>query len=501
MSCVSDDTILALADGSIDERAREAALAHVDACDLCRELVADVLRDHEPPQGETGTSQHRLVVLPRPGDTIGRYVLLEWIASGGMGMVFSAYDPELDRRVAVKLIAPRAEEPIAEELRERLNREARAMARIRHEHVVRVYDVGRVQGSVYLVMEFVDGETLAAAATKTRSWEETLALYLQAGRGLAEAHRVDVVHRDFKPANVLVDRRGHARVADFGLAALVAQAERRESARWIVPEVSVGSFASRAGRIVGTEAFMAPEQARGEATHQSDQFSFCVALDRALARHGDAAPASVRQVVRRGMAALPVDRYPTMNDLLRAITASTARHGLMSRARRIQVIVLALAALFVTLPVVLGATKDGATWLSPRRLTVTAVVEAAAFVLVARLRRDLWSDRVFGPILRISAAVFAVEMVVALGMSATLRTSIVPLWLLLHAFAAAVAAIVVDSSIAVSAAAVCGLFVASCAFPSAQAALLLASAVVIAAGIAVLVRRRAQRQAAGASSE
>jgi len=201
-----------------------------------------------------------------PGRSIGRYVILSTLGEGGMGVVFAAYDPELDRRVAVKVLRERVGD--AAELRARLMREAQAMARLSHPNVVSVHDVGRFEDRVFVAMEFVEGRTLGEwVKEKPRSWREVLAVFLQAGKGLAAAHSAGLVHRDFKPGNVLVGKSGSVKVMDFGLA--FAQGDRAASG------IAMG----------GTPAYMAPEQLRGETPDaRADQYSFCVALYEALAR-------------------------------------------------------------------------------------------------------------------------------------------------------------------------------------------------------------------------
>src|SRR5262249_15207062 len=143
---------------------------------------------------------------------IGRYVLLRELGAGGVGVVWAAHDPELERDVAIKLLrdpAPRWDALIAE---------ARAMARLRHPNVVTVHDAGRADDRVYLVMEIVDGANAASWMRAPRTVAERVRVIVEAGHGLAAAHAAGIVHRDFKPSNILVDQRGAARVTDFGLA-------------------------------------------------------------------------------------------------------------------------------------------------------------------------------------------------------------------------------------------------------------------------------------------
>jgi tetratricopeptide (TPR) repeat protein len=250
------------------------------------------------------------------GATVGRYVVLDRIGSGGMGVVYAAWDPELERRVALKLLRPErfGNEPD----RLRLLREAQALARLTHPNVVAVHDAGTFGDRVFLAMELVEGRTLRQwLAEGGRSWREILALFLAAGRGLAAAHAAGLVHRDFKPGNVLIGRDGRARVVDFGLARALGEPE---AADW--------------GFVQGTPAYMAPEQGRGaSADARSDQFSFCVSLHEALfgelpfaddgsprgAFAGTRAPRWLREALRRGLRTPPEERYPSMDVLLREL--------------------------------------------------------------------------------------------------------------------------------------------------------------------------------------
>src|SRR5262249_34918766 len=286
------------------------------------------------------------------GATFGRYVILERIGAGGMGVVWKAYDPELDRRVALKLVRldrgrdAGSEDPThPDEPRERLLREAQAMAKLAHPNVIAVHDVGTLGDEVFVAMELVDGPNLAAwLRQRARPWREVLHAFVQAGRGLAAAHAAGLVHRDFKPDNVLVGRDGRVRVTDFGLSRALdhphaegGPAPARTSDRLFDSLTTTGS-------VVGTPAFMSPEQHMGKATDpRSDQFSFCVALWAALAgaRPFVAAnlaeltravtsgairepppgrmPRFVRRALGRGLAPRPEDRFPAMEGLLSAL--------------------------------------------------------------------------------------------------------------------------------------------------------------------------------------
>jgi tetratricopeptide (TPR) repeat protein len=265
------------------------------------------------------------------GASVGRYVVLDRIGAGGMGVVYAAYDPELDRRVALKLLRPDRFAGDADRLR--LLREAQALARLADPHVVAVYDAGTFGDRVFVAMELVEGETLRQwLLAAPRTWREVLARFLPAGRGLAAAHASGLVHRDFKPENVLLGRDGRVRVVDFGLAKAVGNIEEMATGT-AVAEAGDGLAAPLTdwGAVLGTPAYMAPEQLRGIAADaRSDQFSFCVALYEALyserpfagtvlreAPAGTKVPGWLRTVLLRGLQVDPEKRYPAMDDLLR----------------------------------------------------------------------------------------------------------------------------------------------------------------------------------------
>ncbi|MGH9889548.1 MAG: serine/threonine-protein kinase, partial [bacterium] len=212
-----------------------------------------------------------------PCGAIGRFVTLGVLGHGGMGMVLSAFDPQLDRKVAIKILHPQLS--ASDAARARLQREALAMARLAHPNVVTVYEVGCIEAQLFIAMELVDGVTLRTwLAQRERAWREILAILLAAGRGLVAAHEVGLVHRDFKPENVLVARDGRVRVTDFGVARLSFTNDAEPAG-----DCAMEHPLTRAGAIVGTPRYMAPEQRRGEpADERADQFSFCVALWEAM---------------------------------------------------------------------------------------------------------------------------------------------------------------------------------------------------------------------------
>ena len=233
------------------------------------------------------------------GATLGRYVVLERIGAGNMGVVYRGFDPELDRRVAIKVMAVRGNaKRRTEEVRARLLREAQALARVGHPNVIQVFDIGEAPGGVFVAMEFVDGLTLRQwSAERTRSWQEVREVFRQAARGLFAAHRADVVHRDFTPDNVMIGHDGagahgvgRVRVLDFGLARAATPTVDSSSLARDPPELGeprnqlgFDEELTQQGAIVGTPAYMAPElHVGGVAGPASDQFAFCVALWEAL---------------------------------------------------------------------------------------------------------------------------------------------------------------------------------------------------------------------------
>lgn len=216
------------------------------------------------------------------GVTIGRYVILGELGAGGMGVVYAAYDPELDRKIAIKLVQPHAD--AAGTARTRLLREAQALAKLAHPNVVTVYDVGQHGDRVWIAMEFVAGSTLRAwAAERTRTWRQLLSVLIDVARGVAAAHVADLVHRDLKPDNVMISDDDRVRVMDFGLAYGRAfnpepQASVSLNETGVRPEFA--AFAAKltqAGGILGTPPYMAPEQWEGKNVGgATDQFSWSV---------------------------------------------------------------------------------------------------------------------------------------------------------------------------------------------------------------------------------
>jgi tetratricopeptide (TPR) repeat protein/tRNA A-37 threonylcarbamoyl transferase component Bud32 len=311
---------------------------------------------------------------PRP-PTLDRYVLLDLIGQGGMGAVYTAFDQKLDRKVAIKVLHHRlAASPASAEAHDRLLREAQAMARLSHPNVVAVHDVGAFEGRVFVAMEYVEGTTLKQWLRGSASLAERLDVLRAAGRGLAAAHAAGLVHRDFKPDNVLVGRDGRVRVTDFGLArgVLVGPASSRSPAAEVtlderpVARGLLDAPLTETGSILGTVGFMAPEQAYCDETDaRADQFSFCatayvvlygvkpfpspdvpsyissLSAPVAAPPPGARVPAWIRRVLLRGLSHEPQDRFPSMDALLDGL----GRDPTKQRRRWIGLVLAALAAL------------------------------------------------------------------------------------------------------------------------------------------------------------
>ena len=294
---------------------------------------------------------------PRPsfglGAQLGKYKLLRMLGEGGMGQVWAAHDPDLDREVALKLL--RAEQA-APQLRTRLLREARAMARLKHPNVLTVYEVGSEGDRDYIAMELVDGmnfdQWLAIQPPRDELWHALIA----AGRGLAAAHDAGLVHRDFKPHNVLRSRDGRVLVTDFGLARGVGEDKVQAIPESVNTPVELDvtldakhdsdslldSPLTQTGALIGTPAYMAPEQYAGSPPDpRTDQFAFCVtvwqaltgerpfqgtnldelrrATNKGVAHLQSKLPRDVRAALVRGLSPDPAKRFETMSDLLRAL--------------------------------------------------------------------------------------------------------------------------------------------------------------------------------------
>jgi serine/threonine protein kinase len=362
----------------------------------------------EPPDpleataAETPRTLAQGVVAARPPvQTIGKYRLSRILGSGGMGVVWAAIDPDLERDVAIKLLHGATNEPT---LRSRLLREARAMAKLKHPNVLTVYEVGTDDNRDFIAMELVDGDSLEGWLATKPPRAEILAALLAAGRGLVAAHAAGIVHRDFKPHNVLRSRDGHVYVTDFGLArgqleegvdieqlplaplpgsgtATAAATTPTPMAAGTQPRRALDSVLdaplTRTGEVIGTPAYMAPEQFAGRIPDpRSDQFAFCVTAWEALAgtrpfrgstlaelevASGGGAPSkmpaaelpsAIRAVLARGLDPEPSKRWPDMAallDELARVTAPPKRMVLMSALGAFAITAIAIGAI-VLLP-------------------------------------------------------------------------------------------------------------------------------------------------------
>ncbi len=290
------------------------------------------------------------------GDLIGRYIVLGLLGKGGMGVVYSAYDPELDLKVALKLlrVVNRRKGEDVDAKRMRLLREAKAIARLSHPSVVVVYDVGTYEDQVFIAMELIDGLTIPRwIETKKPKWREVLRVFIAAGEGIAAAHAADLIHRDLKPENVMVTRDEKVRVMDFGLARQIDRITEDGPFNTNDPDADgptmpgvrpAESRLTHEGNVVGTPAYMPPEQYLGVTDERSDQFSFCVALYEMIygqhpfeaktafgltgnvqaGRIHDApartkVPVWLRKIILRGLRPRPEDRYTSMTELLDAL--------------------------------------------------------------------------------------------------------------------------------------------------------------------------------------
>ncbi|MFT3774310.1 MAG: serine/threonine-protein kinase [Minicystis sp.] len=456
--------------------------------------VADALADGAPASGAPAAT---LPALPDATSRIGRFFVLRRLGEGGMGVVYLGYDEVLDRRVAIKLLRAT---PSA---RAWLLREGQSLARLAHPNVVAVHEIGDHEGRMFLAMELVEGPTLRAwLAEAPRAFAEIAALFVQAGRGLAAAHAAGVVHRDFKPDNVLVGADGRARIVDFGIAG--STGEPRED-----------SF-TRAGSLVGTPAYLAPEQIRGErATAASDQWSYCVALYRAaygappfpesdlpallaavcddppaLPPRDTAAPAWLWPILARGLAKDPAARHPSMPALLDALARNLPRDpeldpALVVRERRI------LASVFVALPfVIMGVllARGAERPVGPRGLVGfaalnVAVGAVAVAVLRRRLARNLYGRRLAALYIGFGAAML-VHRLLAARLAMTVAQTLVGDLVALASLTAC-AALAVDRRLALPAAwmlacGVAGAFVPEHAVPIFGAAMAGSAAMLLA---------------------
>ncbi len=354
MICPDENAVVAFFDLALPQSEASRVEAHVATCAACRHLLGNLgamaAASHDTSSEVTGPMSPvdgRTFVAG--GTAVGRFLVLGPLGAGSMGVVLAAYDPELDRKVALKLLSAHDGQLEHQDLLQaRLAREAQAIAQVSHPNVVSIYEVGRFQDRVFLAMEFVAGTTLTEwVSARPRPWQEILAMFVEAGQGVAATHAAGLVHRDFKPDNVLVTHAGHATVVDFGLARSIA-APRAAPASTRPTGAAASPVLTHAGALVGTPAYMAPEQRAGQpASAAADQFSFCVALyealygerpgpidggrpgpvdppqqrDRALAaRVADPrVPAWLLRAILKGLQPQPEDRHASMSALLQVL--------------------------------------------------------------------------------------------------------------------------------------------------------------------------------------
>ncbi|HEX3761334.1 MAG TPA: protein kinase [Kofleriaceae bacterium] len=368
-ACPADEDIAALVHGNIEASRRSVLEAHVAECATCRRLLSALARaaGPEPPVADDSMAP----TLPLgsgmcdtefpPGARFGRYVVLDWLGAGGMGVVYSAHDPDLNRKVALKVLRNDGDDRLP--FRDLLLAEAQAMAQLAHPNVVTVFEVGSVDDRVFLAMELIEGQTLAGwLRASRRKPGEILAMFVAAGRGLAAAHAAGLIHRDFKPDNVLVGNDGRVCVTDFGLARpapLSTDSAPRD------PSDPAAARAPQTG-LAGTLAYMAPEQYLGRSVDaRADQFSFAVGLYEALYGERPSAsppvsgdppavttpllrgvPVALRQTLLRALRRDPDERYPSITELLAALTPPPrrARHLAVAAIASLVGAALALAA-------------------------------------------------------------------------------------------------------------------------------------------------------------
>ena len=345
--CPSDDQLIALLEGALSVDEAASLDVHLDDCASCAETTA-VLAS----------------LRPVPTRQVHRYVIGEPLGAGGMGEVFRARDPELERDVAIKFIRPEFSDGDA--ARARLIREARSLARVTHPNVIVVHDVGEQGGEIFIVTELVDGETMGQWQ-RGRSWRELASAYAQAARGLAAAHAAGLVHRDIKPSNLLRGRDGRVRVCDFGLA-------RPDDTNSVQSNLTDG-------RVVGTPAYMAPEQRLGmTADARADQFSLCLALAEALIGSRplpdssaeqlvrDGAPANVAAVLARGLRLSPDERFADLAAVAAALDGCLVETQAQTqtqaqpkpRSKRTMLAVVALATASVAIGMSIALTRHDA---------------------------------------------------------------------------------------------------------------------------------------------
>jgi tetratricopeptide (TPR) repeat protein len=405
--CLHDELVAAILEGHATARERELAAAHAAECAPCRELLACAarVRARDEPvtlAGHTRTDDCRDATCEElETHQIGRFEILHPIGAGGMGMVFAARDTDLHRTVAIKLLRFTARES-TDDARARMLSEARAMARVEHPNVATVHEVGVHAGRVFIVMDWVRGGDLRAwTKLEPRPWTQIVDVWLGAAAGLAAIHHCGLVHRDFKPHNVLIDERARALVTDFGLVDVAQHTDPDEDDR------ASHDAATRTRALLGTPRYMAPEQLACEAVGPAaDQFAFCVSLWEALhgvhpfgegaretdewlarmhagppSRRADSpVPAAVDAVLRRGLALDPAARFSDMSALSSALRLARDAHRRRKRVIAASVGAMAVLATGLAIGASAGASAELAAQGRDRARREAACEQSAADV-------------------------------------------------------------------------------------------------------------------------
>jgi eukaryotic-like serine/threonine-protein kinase len=359
-----------------------------------------------PAAGERASALDEMDQGLERGTALGRYVVLSKLGAGAMGVVYAGYDPELDRKVALKLLLPGRH---GSEGHSRLLREAQALAKLQHPNVVTIHDVGTRDERVWMAMEFVAGETLGRwCVSRQRRWTEVLDVLVRAGRGVAAAHAAGLLHRDLKPDNVMVGVDGRVRVMDFGLARARELSKTDQDVGTQLEREAEGKAAkveglevrlTSPGALMGTPAYMAPEQfLNAELGPATDQFGFCAmaweallgtrpfagegVIDlavavlegkRAAVPRGTGVPGWLCRVLDRGLSVEPHGRWSSMEVLLEALERGQTR----ARWRRAGTGAVALG--------VVAAAVFGWRWLDEHRRIASCEAQGASI-------EDVWND-------------------------------------------------------------------------------------------------------------
>ncbi len=380
--CPSAEQIVAFVEGALSPNERSEVELHLDRCRACGAVMAELV------------SLSDTIGASMAPATLGRYQLRAVIGKGGMGEVWSAWDPQLMRKVAIKRLRP---DGVDSKGRARLVQEARALAAVSHPNVVAVFDAGEDNGEVYIATELVDGAPLSSWQ-RGRPWRQVVAAWAQAARGLVAVHQCGIIHRDVKAANVLVGLDERVRIGDFGIA-------RAEFAEPSEP----GSTLSRTGWVAGTPGYMAPEQLQGGPVDaRVDQFALCVALGEALLGRKPVTGEQIEfadsprlaQAISRGLAPLAANRFVTMAELaaeLEAVATAPVLDAVASApvpprrfsSRKIAMVAIAAAAMLgggVVAVVVMQRPRTEATLQSKATPHIEATPHAVATIDAADVR-------------------------------------------------------------------------------------------------------------------